>query len=152
MSTPPLLESPWSIAVLAVIGFAVMWAAISSLIAAMSGWRHLAQSYRLTSSFNGRQWCFRSGRMRWSTNYNGCLTIGADVRGLYLAVLLLFRIGHPPLFIPWSDVQLTMGESRFFSSVEFNFRRAPGVVLRIHQPLGKDVLAAAGRSLPEAKV
>jgi hypothetical protein len=152
MSSQPLLESPWLIAVLAPVGFVALWAAISSLIAAMSGWRRLAQSYRLTSPFNGRHWRFCSGHMRWSTNYNGCLTIGADVRGVYLAVLFLFRIGHPPLFVPWSDVQVAASEGRFFSYHEFGFRRAPGVMLRIHQQLGKDVLAAGGRSLPDVGV
>lgn len=149
MSIQPLLESPLLLAVLAVVGFVAMWAAISSLIAAMSGWRRLAQSYRLTSPFNGQQWRFCNGYMRWSTNYNGCLTIGADMRGLYLAVLFLFRYGHPPLFVPWADVQVAASEGRFFSYLEFSFRRAPGVVLRVHQRLGREVLAAGKHSFPD---
>ena len=36
--------------------------------------------------------------------YNGVLTVGVNPAGLYLAVMPLFRPGHPPLFIPWPDV------------------------------------------------
>jgi hypothetical protein len=41
--------------------------------------------------------------MRLSANYGGCLTVGSDAAGLYLAVMFLFRVGHPPLFIPWDE-------------------------------------------------
>ena len=44
--------------------------------------------------------------MRWGANYNNCLTIGVDTAGLYLSPLFFFRIGHPPLFIPWTEISL----------------------------------------------
>ncbi len=37
-------------------------------------------------------------------NYNGCLTIHSSAEGLHLSVWLPFRLGHPPLFIPWDTV------------------------------------------------
>ena len=36
-------------------------------------------------------------------NYRSCLTIRVAEDGLFLAVFPLFRAGHPPLFIPWSE-------------------------------------------------
>ena len=149
MSLASLPESPLLIALLAVIGFVAMWAAISSLIAAFSGWRRLAQVYSLTTPFNGQQWRFRSARMRWSTNYNGCLTIGANVRGLYLGVLLVFRIGHPPVFVPWSEVQMTVHKARVFRYLDFTFARAPGVVVGVDERVARNILQAGRRSLPD---
>jgi hypothetical protein len=146
MSLPPLPESPLLVAVLAMVGFAAFWGGISRLIAAVSGWQLLGQFYRLTMPFNGRQWRFRSGRMRWATNYNGCLTLGANARGLDLAVMWPFRLGHPPLFIPWSEVQTSVLGGLASSDAEWRFRRAPGVRLRVSQRLARELLQAGGRS------
>ena len=43
----------------------------------------------------------QSGRLGW-VNYNSCLTIHSGPEGIRLAVWAPFRLGHPPLFIPWS--------------------------------------------------
>lgn len=56
----------------------------------------------------------RSGRMRLSARYSGVLTLGADAEGLYLGVIFLFRVGHPRLFIPWSDVRAEPVKKRLF--------------------------------------
>ena len=148
MSLASLPESPLLIALLAVAGFAAIWAAISSLIAAVSGWRRLGQAYPLTTPFNGQRWRFRSARMRWMTNYNGCLTIGANVRGLHLGVLCVFRIGHPPVFVPWSEVQMTVHQARVFRYLDFTFARAPGVVVGVDERLARNILQAGRRSPP----
>ncbi len=36
--------------------------------------------------------------------YSGCLTIHSSAEELHLSVLLPFRPGHPPVFIPWDAV------------------------------------------------
>ena len=148
MPLASLPGSPLLIALLAVAGFAAVWAAILSLIAAVSGWRRLAQAYPLTSSFSGRRWRFRSARMRWATNYNGCLTIGANVRGVHLGVLCAFRLGHPPVFVPWPEVRMTAHKGRVFRYLDFTFARAPGVVVGVDERLARIILRAGRRSPP----
>ena len=37
-------------------------------------------------------------------NYNRCLTVHHAPEGIYVSVLLPFRLGHPPLLIPWSAI------------------------------------------------
>lgn len=134
---------------LAVAGFAVFWMLIVWLISAAGGWRSLAAHYRSDLPFTGRTWRFRSGLMGGMARYNGLLTVGVNPAGLYLAVMPLFRIGHPPLFIPWSDV--TVGnEQRFVSSfIAFRFRQAPGTSLWLRERFGREVLEAA-RGAPSA--
>ncbi len=38
-------------------------------------------------------------------NYSSCLTVYVSKDGLYLSVWPMFRLGHPPLFLPWSAIQ-----------------------------------------------
>ncbi len=38
-------------------------------------------------------------------SYRSCLTVHRSAEGLFLSVLLPFRPGHPPLFIPWNAVR-----------------------------------------------
>ena len=127
---------------LALLGFAGFWFLIVFLVAAVSGWRALAREYRSELPFTGRTWRFRTARIGVS-RYKNALTIGVNPSGLYLAMFPMFRPGHPPLFIPWHDVAVT-SESRFLGNVVvFTFRRA-GARLELWEPLGREVLEAAG--------
>ncbi|MFP2902828.1 hypothetical protein [Corallococcus sp. 4LFB] len=91
----------------------VMFVLVSFLLSRMGGWSRLARDYRLDrgGGFPCRRWV--SGHMGW-VEYRSCLTVGGDERGLYLAVLFPFRMGHPPLCIPWADVHDRVRERRFF--------------------------------------
>lgn len=76
--------------------------------------------------------------------YNNCLTIGSSSQGLYLAVLFFFRVGHPPLLVPWQDISVRMGKTLWWKWTEFRFRQAPGVYLKINARLGEEIKSAAG--------
>ncbi len=87
--------------------------------------------------------------MRWGANYNNCLTIGADPSGLYLTLLFLFRIGHPPLFIPWSEISFRNRRTiLFFEFVELSLGREEQIPFLIRTFLGNQIQAAAGSSWP----
>jgi hypothetical protein len=85
--------------------FVVMWITVSISLSTIGGWRRLAEYYRLNTPFAGTKWHFRSASFRRFVGYNGVLTVGASPEGLYLSVLFPFRIGHPPLLIPWQHVR-----------------------------------------------
>ena len=42
--------------------------------------------------------------MGWM-NYNGVLQVGSTDQGLYLGVVVFFRVGHRSLLIPWDRVR-----------------------------------------------
>jgi hypothetical protein len=111
-----------------IVFFIVLWIFVSKLISAAGGWRILARDYRANSLFDGQKLWFRSAGMRRWTNYSNCITVGANKYGLYLSVLPIFRIGHPPLFFPWTEIS-TAEDSRpwFGDVVKFNFSRQPDV-------------------------
>jgi hypothetical protein len=123
------------------IFFIGLWAGVLFLLALMGGWSSLAQHYQSQADFSGKKWYFQSGRLGW-VNYNGCLTVGSNYRGVYLAVFPLFRPGHPALFIPWYDIRTTEHQGWLFAYRDFTFAKAPSVRLRVWRRLGDKLTAA----------
>ncbi len=116
--------------------FIIFWVAICMLLSIISGWSSLSKNYRANISFNGKKLRMKSATMRWGTNYGGCLTIGANSEGLFLAIFPIFRINHPPLFIPWKDISTENGKQFvFFDIVKFIFRKSSNVHLVVSKKL-----------------
>jgi hypothetical protein len=134
--------------------FAVVWTAIMNLVARMGGWSRLAEVYRLSQPFEGYRTRFATGAFAGGSffglpcNYGSCLTLGSNSQGLYLAVFPVFRPGHPPLFIPWSDVTAQVKQGWLMTSTTFAFRQAPSVRLRIAHTLARQLVEEAGATHP----
>lgn len=138
-------------AVVEIVGTVVAWwVLICYLTAVMSGWFILGRRFQFQGgTFQGAKWRFRSGRMRFYTRYGTCLTAGADVTGLYLAVFPILRIGHPPLLVPWSEVTVTPGtKGIIYRGVELRLGRGDQIPLRISAALVDRLRRAAGASWP----
>lgn len=75
------------------------------IISYLGGWSTLAKTYRCRQHFEGKRWYGQDIAIgsKWF-NYSGCVTVGANEQGLYLGIF--FRLAHPPLFIPWDDLQI----------------------------------------------
>lgn len=86
--------------------FIGIWSGVCYLIAAIGGWQGLARKYEtakdtpVDQKFTGQY-----GKFGLS-NYKYTLTVGFSSNGLFFANNPLFRIGHPPMLIPWSTVKL----------------------------------------------
>jgi hypothetical protein len=115
------------------------WIALSILIAQLSGWARLARHYRADAPLDGARFHFQSAGMRFGTNYGGCLTVGVDRKGLYLAVWFLFRFGHPPLLTPWRDITITERKRFFMQQVVFRFDRGPDIPYIISRRLADKI-------------
>ena len=123
------------------------WGGFSYLISFMSGWRNLAQVYRANQPLLGGRWRPWAASMRWGVNYNGLLAVGADSQGMHVSVFFLFRIGHPPLFIPWTDVSATPGRIRWFKMVRLQFEKYPSTYLLIPLKMAEKLSQAGGLQL-----
>lgn len=109
-------------------GFIALWICVCQLISLSGGWKILSRDYRANSAFEGKKVWLKSARLRRWTNYNNCLVVGSNKYGLYLAVLPIFRVGHPPLFIPWMDISTEAGSKRLWGDfVKFKFAKQPDV-------------------------
>jgi hypothetical protein len=125
------------------LAIVLFWVGILFLISRLSGWSRLAERYAATGTVPSEVHRFRSAKVGWA-GYNNCLTVGGDMRGLYLAMFPLFRPGHTPLFVPWHDVEAVAGDMWVVSYVEFRFRQVPGVRVRFARSLGEAVVRSAG--------
>jgi hypothetical protein len=93
---------------------ALFWA-----LARIGGWRELARHHPGVSASAMRDgrwgwwegnrrnwWSLTSIRLRWFVGYNGCVLWRADDTYLHLRIMPPFNIFHPPVSIPWSEVEV----------------------------------------------
>jgi len=84
-----------------------MWLGVSGVLALVSGWSGLATHFRAEDSVQGERFRFASGSMGvrlFPVHYGNCLFVTVNENGFGLAILFLFRMFSPPLFIPWSAI------------------------------------------------
>jgi hypothetical protein len=111
------------------------------------GWSDLAGVYRAERPFEGERWHWVSakvGKTRWGSS----LTVGANGEGLFLVPMIFFRVAHPALFIPWSDITADWKRSFGFRSVQMMARRAPDVAILVEESRAREMALAAGSAWP----
>jgi hypothetical protein len=149
--------TPWQIALLiiaVVAAWLLFWCAVVMLIARF-GWRRLAAAYPGDRAiYEGPRFRMQSvGLKRW-VSYSGCVTFTVERDGLLMEVLWLFRPGHAPVFLPWSELDVTYDHRRFLKTrlvipvAELRPRREPGVPITIKRALADRLAAAAGGRWP----
>lgn len=135
--------------VFALIVFPTIWIVAGMVIGQVGGWAALAQQFEFREDFTGQRWRLQSARMRLWVHYGSCLTVGANPDGLYLAILFLFRVGHPPLFIPWREVSVPKkGVFLSIRYVELRLGHDLLIPFRINESLADRLRDAAGKGWP----
>ena len=96
-----------------------LWCGVCYVIGNVGGWQRLATAFQATGEepITTTQWC-QSGCFggAFGTRYSNMLFLGLSPAGLRLSVLLPFRAGHPPLFIPWEAFEIVEKKKVFFSA------------------------------------
>lgn len=128
------------------------WIAVSCLLSALGGWWQLARDFRASGDFLGRTWRFQSASMRFGMGYNGVLSVGADHAGLRLSILFPFRVGHPPLLIPWHELDLYREKRWFIRVARFRIRSHPSVPLVLSERLVGKIEQALGGPFPVGRL
>jgi hypothetical protein len=97
-------------------GFVALWCAICYLISLLTGWFALARRFRKRSQPYGETRTagpfFYTVYLRFWSHYSSVIRFTAASDALYLSVLTFFRVGHPPLRIPWDEIRF--GRTKFF--------------------------------------
>jgi hypothetical protein len=145
-----LLARPYYFAIF----FFALWALVSFIISMASGWNVLSRRfYCAKGTFRGETRTFQSARMGFLTNYGSCLSIGADQSGLYMSIFPIFRLGHPPLLIPWGEITVLPGETGLiFKQRTFSLGRQEAISLRISASLVETLQQAAGKGWPVVSI
>ena len=94
--------------------FVAQWPITFYIISFMSGWHRLSIRFSTQEEPCGQT--RSTGLFPYSVqmrflNYNGCIRMTAAEDALYLSVLFLLRMGHPPLRIPWGEIQFSTTKS-----------------------------------------
>lgn len=123
-----------------ILFFIALWICVCKLISVFGGWKTLSQDYQANSAFDGQKLWLKSVAMRRWTSYSNCVNIGANKYGLYLSVLSIFRVGHPPLFIPWTDISTEAIPRRLLPDVvKFSFAKQPEVPIILFKKLAAKI-------------
>jgi len=87
--------------------FAVMWVVSLWFASRVGGWRRLAELFGFSGLFVGPMTRSASARIRFLV-YRRTLRLGVSEQGLFLAPKWSVRLFHPPLLIPWSQIEAEM--------------------------------------------
>ena len=94
-------------------GFIGLWCLVCFLFSLISGWKSLATQFQTQNKPAGRHFSMQSASLG-VVHYKGAINIGATPEGLYMSVMVFFRLGHPPLLVPWSEVgPITYSKTRW---------------------------------------
>lgn len=86
------------------------WLLALGVLASKSGWSKLARQYRATGPVEGTRLervSISVGRLYFRSKG---IVVG-NTEGVYLSLLPVFRPFHPPLFIPWKDLDRKGGHT-----------------------------------------
>lgn len=145
-------HNPAALGVFVGLLFLFAWISAGLIVSRMSGWHKLAQRFALQGDFPSRCWRWRSATARYGSHYNNCLRVAADPAGLYMAMPWLFRIGHPPLFIPWSEISISHTKVLLWKMTRFEFGRENPISFSFREDFAEQIRAAAGSSWPKLTI
>jgi hypothetical protein len=132
--------SPYLLTLFLAFGLAFM-AFISSLIGLLSGWHKLSERFRAESEpygeIHGAGPFFYYVQMCYRVNYGSLIRVIAANDALYLSALFPFRIGHPPLCIPWKEIQLSRIRSFLRRYVVLTLGEEERIPMRISERMGR---------------
>jgi hypothetical protein len=141
-SLSALFATPLGLACYAIF-FAAVWYLTLSLISIMSGWHSLSRRFKKQSEPYGEIKAvgpfFYSIYMRFWSHYSSVVRLTAASDGLYALVLFPFRIGHPPLRIPWNEIQF--GRTKWFlrTYIVLTLGNEEMIPMRISQRLARNL-------------
>ncbi|UOR03853.1 hypothetical protein MUN82_12940 [Hymenobacter aerilatus] len=99
------------------IGF---WCVVCKLIS-FFGWYQLSTQFQVAEEeIADSQFQLHQAKLGFA-RYNGVIKAAASASGLSLSVVFLFRVGHPPLLIPWSCIE-RLEEQKFLWSTTYTTR------------------------------
>lgn len=89
-------------AIVVLIALFPLWLA-SLFLFSRAGWYKLSRKYKSVTAFYGNNYGKFNARIN-DLNYAGRLYLQYNEEGINLSVIRVYRLFHPPVFIPWNDV------------------------------------------------
>jgi hypothetical protein len=128
---------------------ALFWCLLCYGISFISGWHSLTRRFSAQHEPYGPTasalFSIRGVRMRFRTNYDNIIRLTVAEDALYLSVVFVIRIGHPPLCIPWSEIKISKGKFLWMRFVLLTLGEKEKIPLRISERMA----AKLGLDSPE---
>lgn len=123
----------------------LLWCSIVLLISAVSGWSTLAQVYKSDIPMQGQKiWAGRllMGRKGFlKSQYSNVVRVSCDPEHLYIGVMLPFRMGHPNLKIPFSDITVVNAKPTIMGTrrKKLQTQKAPTIEILLSEKEVKEI-------------
>ncbi len=131
--------TPYGVAVF----IAILWCAICYFVSFVAGWYSLSKRFRAQAEPYGDMKTagpfFYTVYVRFWGHYNSTIRMTAAADALYLSVLFFFRIGHPPLRIPWNEIQMSKTTYFFRPYVVLTLGEQERIPMRIPMRMAKNL-------------
>jgi hypothetical protein len=118
--------------------FPLLWVAVSWLLSVFGGWSDLGDRFRDEGPLAPGARYLQSARFNGFINYGSCLTAALSEQGQHLRVLLPYRLCHPPLLVPWSEISFQREQTLLFWT-RYEFVLGGKVRVRLNGSLGAAV-------------
>jgi hypothetical protein len=132
-SANAFLNTPYGFAIF----FVTLWCFICFLISLLSGWFSLSRRFKKQSEPYGETHSagpfFYTVYTRFWSHYGSVIRMIAAEDALYLSVLFPFRVGHPPLRIPWNEIKLSRTKRFWFRYVVLTLGNQEHIPMRISE-------------------
>lgn len=99
-----------------IVCFGLLWTLIVVAISRLGGWAALAGQYPAPGPATGRTFSMRSAKFGLFSSYRNCLTVSLSLSGIHMQPMIVFRVGHKPILIPWAAVEGVSRQNFFFTS------------------------------------
>jgi hypothetical protein len=136
------MNSPLGFAIIVFFIVAVWWVTLKS-VGLLTGWSTLVRRFRKESDPYGDSKTagpfFYTVYMRYWTHYSSVIRLTAAADALYASVLFPFRIGHPPLRIPWNEIQIGKAKFLWRSYVLLALGNQERIPMRISERMARNL-------------
>ena len=129
------------------LGFAIffltLWCGISFIISIAGGWFTLSSRFKREQEPYGEVRnagpFFYTVLMRLRIRYANVLRFTAAEDALYVSINFLFRIGHPPLRIPWEEIKMRRTKFLWLRFVQLTLGSTEQIPMRISERLARNL-------------
>ncbi|HNW35747.1 MAG TPA: hypothetical protein PKM25_12490 [Candidatus Ozemobacteraceae bacterium] len=119
------------------LGFLFFIQLIVFILSRIGGWKRLADAFPEKPFIPDNTWSWQSLRFNSWCGYNTIATVMANREGLRLSLPVLFRCGHPPIVIPWREMEIREEPVLFgfLTAFRLDFPRCPSCDVTISRRL-----------------
>jgi hypothetical protein len=111
------------------------------MISILGGWFSLSRRFRAHATPYGETKSagplFYGVKMRFRVSYGNAIRLTAATDALYISILFLFRIGHPPLCIPWNEIQMRRTKFLWARYIVFTLGAQERIPMRISERMAR---------------